>query len=88
MGRGGRRDPSEYITVTAEIFYCKERRRTRVRPIQGQPFPPNMKIECSKKVRSLPLGSLIELRVVETGREDGEKFLYSSYKWPVNILSS
>lgn len=86
MGRGGRRNPDEYVTIVAEVFECPERRRGRLRPIEGQVYPADMYIECSKQVRALPFGTLVEIRVVETEKEDSRKFLYSSYKWPVNIL--
>ena len=81
MGNGGRRDQSEYITITAEVFYDKSRRKNGVRPCQGQPFSQEMKIECSRKIRDYPIGTKVRLDVVETEKEGSRPFLYSSYKW-------
>jgi len=81
MGRGGRRDPSEYITITAEVFYSSLHGKNKVRPCLDQQFPQSMNIECSRRIRQYPVGTKVRLRVVDTEREDGELFLYSSYKW-------
>ena len=85
MGSGGRRDPREYIEITAEVFYCHVKGRKRVRAVHGEAYPPSMNIECSKKIRELPLGTKIRLQVVVTDRE-GSSFLYSSYKWPYKLV--
>lgn len=86
MGSGGRRDPSEYTSITCEVFHDEERRKRGVRPIVGQPFPNDMKVECAKAIRSLPLGTKVKLQVVETDKEGSKPFLYSSYKWAYDIV--
>tara|TARA_Y100000588_G_scaffold243030_1_gene257165 strand:- start:1216 stop:1482 length:267 start_codon:yes stop_codon:yes gene_type:complete len=86
MGHGGRRDPSEYVVITAEVFYDPKRRRNGVRPIEGEVFPQSMKIECARKIREYAVDTRVKLRVVETDREDGEPFLYSSYKWSHEVV--
>ena len=86
MGQGGRRDPSEYVTITSEVFFDTELGRTGVRPCAGERFPQSMKIECAKEIRTYPLGTLVRLSVVETNKEGGRPFLYSSYKWRHQIV--
>lgn len=81
MGRGGRRHPNEYVYIEAEIFFDPERNKNRVRPAEGGIYPPDMRIECSKKIRELPVGTKVKLKVTETEKEGSRKFLYSSYKW-------
>lgn len=86
MGHGGRRDPGEYTRIIAEVFYDTNRRKNGVRPCVGQPFPTTMKIECAREIRSFPIGTKVELDVVETDREGGKHFLFSSYKWPYRLI--
>jgi hypothetical protein len=86
MGAGGRRDPCEYTRIMAEVFFDTRHRKVRVRPVDGEVFPSSMNIECSRKIRELPLGSRVRLDVVETEREDGQPFLYSSYKWKYELV--
>jgi hypothetical protein len=45
-----------------------------------------MYIECSKSLRALPAGTRVRLRVVQTEREDGRAFLYSSYQWKYEVV--
>lgn len=86
MGRGGRRNQSDYVYITAEVFFDPERNRCRVRPIAGEVYPTARLIECSNKIHNLPIGTRIRLKVVETEKEDGRKFLYSSYKWNYELV--
>ncbi|MCG9780590.1 hypothetical protein [Photobacterium damselae] len=86
MGAGGRRHPSEYISIICEVFYDKNRRKNGVRPAIGQLFPSEMKVECAKNIRELPLGTKVKLSVVETEKEGSRPFLYSSYKWKYEII--
>ena len=50
MGRGGRRDPSEYITITAEVFYSPQYGKNKVRPSSGEQFSQSMNIECARAI--------------------------------------
>lgn len=81
MGQGGRRDPSEYVSILAEVFFDKAKGKNGVRPCEGEQFSSSLKIECAKVIRSYPIGTVVRLDVVETEREGGQPFLYSSYKW-------
>ena len=82
----GRRNPSEYVIIIAEVFLDTETGRKRVRAIQGQVYPSTMKIECAKEIRELPLETKVRLRVVDTKKENGKPFLYNSYKWAFEIV--
>ena len=86
MGRGGRREPSEYVYITAEVFFDPERNMKRVRPVAGEVYPTVMWIECSKKIHEYPIGTKVRLKVVETEKEESRKFLYSSYKWNCELV--
>lgn len=86
MGRGGRRDPNEYVKVVAEVYYDPSSGKNKVRPAKGERFPQSMNVECAKVIRSYPIGTKILLSVVDTEREDGVPFLYSSYKWAHEVL--
>ena len=86
MGRSGSRDPSEYITIIAEVFYSPQHRKNKVRPCSGEQFPQSMNIECARVIRKYPVGTKVKLDVVDTEREDGVKFLYSSYKWSHELV--
>lgn len=84
----GRRDPSEYRDIIAIVSYDARRNENRLNPIAGQAFPSYMKIECSKKIRALPIGTKVQLRVVEKNPKDelDSPHLYSSYKWSYSIV--
>ena len=88
MGRGGRRDSDEYITITAEVFYDASRKQNGVRPCVNQPYPQNMKIECASEIRNYPVGTKVQLDVVETDKEGSKPFLYSSYKWKHHVVEN
>ena len=82
MGRGGRRESSEYVSILATVLFDKTKGKVVVRPCEGEQFPSTLNIECAKIIRSYPIGTVVRLDVVETEREGGQAYLYSSYKWP------
>ena len=88
MGHGGRRDQSEYITITAEVFYDTSQRKNGVRPCVDQPYAQTMKIECAREIRNYPIGTKVRLDVVETEKEGSRPFLYSSYKWKHYVIEN
>jgi len=51
MGRGGRRDPSEYTTITVEVFFSHEHGKNKVRPCVGDVYPQAMNVECARVIR-------------------------------------
>ena len=87
MGQGGRRDPSEYVAIKAVVAKDPQRNKNCVVPCDDEIFPNTMKIECSRSIRDYQIGTVIELFVVETNRDGGKSFLYSSYKWKHKIIS-
>ena len=55
----------------------------RVRPIPGQPYGPDVRVECSKAMRaSAPIGARFRLAVKEKRRQGGPVFLYSNHRDP------
>jgi hypothetical protein len=80
---------SQYQKVVVETYAPTEPGRSsiRVRPILGEVFPQSMVVECSKAMRhNHPIGTRFLIYAKETRREDGKSFLYSSYKWPYDIV--
>lgn len=58
-----------------------------IRPVEGQAFPSHLHVECSKALaRDYPVGTRFRLRAKLTDRESRGEFLYSSYKWPFEVL--
>ena len=59
-----------------------------IRPIPGQVFSPSLQVQCSKNLsRDYPVGTKFRIRVKLTDKEEGGEFLYSSYRWPVEVLA-
>ncbi|WP_283602799.1 hypothetical protein [Serratia proteamaculans] len=85
----GRRSPGEYCYIIAEVFPDPAKKRGRLHPIQGEVYPTDMYIECSKAIRELPVGTKIRLAVVVKNPKDSDDkpHLYSSYKWDYEIVS-
>jgi hypothetical protein len=55
----------------------------RVRPVPGQGYSPDTRVECSKGMRtSAPIGSRFRIWVKETRKEGGKTFLYSNPRDP------
>ncbi|CAI0910418.1 hypothetical protein ABK864_03590 [Serratia marcescens] len=84
----GRRNPKEYVSIIAEVFPDPQKKRGRLHPVEGQGFPTDMYIECSKAIRELKIGTKVRLDVVVKNPKDGEDrpHLYSSYKWDYEIV--
>ncbi|MFM0239883.1 MULTISPECIES: hypothetical protein [Paraburkholderia] len=59
----------------------------RVRPLPGQGFDTNLKVECSRSMRQqYPAGSLFRL-VVKMIEREGTKFLYAYHAAPFEHVS-
>lgn len=62
--------------------------RVHIRPVAGQGYETTMHVECSKSLsRDYPVGTRFRIRAKVTDREGGGEFLYSSWRWPVVVLS-
>lgn len=81
---------SPYQQVVVETYYgvkAGKSSRIHVRPVQGQPFPPTMDVECSRSMRMLyPVGTRFRICAKETDKEGGKPFLYSRYDWPFEVV--
>lgn len=75
------------MEIIVETFYAlgeKTISPIRVRPMLGQGFSSEMRVEFSKKMRTaFPVGQMFVLNVKVISRLDSPDFLYSSYhdKW-------
>jgi hypothetical protein len=84
----GRRDPSEYIYIVAEVSWDQRKKEGRLTPVAGEVFPQDMYIECSKAIRALPVGTKVRLKVVEKNpkSDDDRPHLYTNYRWNYEII--
>lgn len=61
--------------------------KVHIRPAEGQPYPPTMDVECSKKMRTnYPVGTKFKILAKIKQKEGGKELLYSSYKWNYEVL--
>lgn len=61
--------------------------RVHIRPIAGQAYPTDMHVECSKRLsHDYPPGTRFRLRAKLTDREGGGAYLYSSWRWPFEVM--
>jgi len=74
------KDPSEYITIIAEVYFDKSKNKNEVRPCAGQPFPQDMRISCAMRIAKYTPGTKVRLKVVEA-ETNRKPYLYSSYRW-------
>jgi hypothetical protein len=81
---------SHYHSVVIETYSARRsgtNTTVHARPIEGQPFPPNMDVECSRAMRTKhPVGTRFRIRAKETNREGGKPFLYSHFSWPYEVV--
>ena len=84
----GRRDPSEYSEIIAVVIVDRVLRRKRLHPAPGQEYPQKMNIECSRKLKELPVGTRVKIQVVEKNpkNECDTKHLFSSWHWDYEIV--
>jgi hypothetical protein len=62
--------------------------KVHIRPCEGQGFPRNMHVECSKSLsRNYPVGTRFRIRAKLTDREGEGDFLYSYFGWKYDVLS-
>ncbi len=87
MRKVGKRDPSEYKSILAEVFYDRHKGKNGVRPCEAQAFPKSLKIECAKVIHNYPIGAIVRLDVVKSNRTECRSFLYSSFRWAHERIS-
>lgn len=80
-----------YREVVIETYRAggePSRHSVRARPVGGQGFDATMKVECSSSMRTgYPVGTKFKVRAKITDREGSRPFLYTSYRWPYEVLS-
>jgi hypothetical protein len=82
------RDTFEYRDVAVELL--DEGGRAVLRPVNGQAFSPEMRVECSQKMRDTsvyPLGTCFLVLAKMTDRMGGEPYLYVFHGDPVQVLT-
>lgn len=82
------RDTFEYRDVAVESL--DEGGRVVVRPVNGQAFSPEMRVECSRQLRDTaiyPLGTCFLVQAKMTDRMGGEPYLYVFHGDPVKVLT-
>lgn len=53
----------------------------RARPLPGQELSPELRVECTKRIRrDYPVGSLFLVSAKLTDRQGGTPFLYTNYR--------
>lgn len=58
-----------------------------IRPVANQGLPTTLHVECSKKLsRDYPAGTKFRIRAKLTDREGCGEYLYSNFRWPVEVL--
>ena len=80
-----------YHKVLVETYRAVGERsasQIRARPLPGQGFHPDMKVECSSKMRnSRPIGSIFLITAKVKSRLGGPGFLYTSWQWGFKVMS-
>jgi hypothetical protein len=58
-----------------------------IRPIPAEGFSPGIRVECAKQLsRDYPVGTKFRIQAKLTDRENGGEFLYSYFRWKVEVL--
>jgi len=72
------------MQIIVQTFYARgenSRSPIRVRPLPGQGFSTDMRVECSKVMRTaFPVGQLFCIYTKLKSRLDSPDFLYSGYR--------
>lgn len=82
------RDTFDYREVAVESL--EEGGQVVVRPVSGQAFSPEMRVQCSRQLRDTsvhPLGTCFLVLAKMTDRLGGEPYLYVYHGDPVKVLS-
>jgi len=79
------------MQIIVKTFYApgeKSRSPIRVKPLADQGFSTDMRVECSREMRTaFPVGQLFCIYVKVTSRLNSPDFLYSSYRDPWNPVT-
>lgn len=80
-----------YRIVVVESFMPQDRSglhgAVHIRPLAGQGLSTALYVECSKKLsHDYPVGTKFKIRAKITDREGGGEYLYSYFRWPIEVL--
>ena len=81
----------DYQDIVVETFIPKNHEHTdaniRVRPVEGQGYSTDLRVECSRSVRkNHPVGTKLRIQAIESQRAGGKTYLYSHHSWPVTVV--
>ena len=76
-----------YVIVRSGIGEDSQgRRKIVISPVEGQPFPTSLRVECSQRlIEDYPLGTRFKIKAQLTDMM-GTAFLYSYFGWPFEIV--
>jgi len=78
----------QYLIETFWGVSEQSEKKIRARPISGQGISASMRVECSSSMRkNHPVGTKFIVEAKITDREGGAPFLYTSFKWPYQVVS-
>lgn len=83
---------NEYTSILVQSFQSDEsnhRYPVEIRPLEGQPFPSNLLVECPMKMRTdFPVGTVFRIFVKEKRPKSpsDRKHLYSPYRWEPEVV--
>lgn len=84
------RDAWAYREVAVESALDTASGKPRIRPVSGQAFATDMRVQCSRSLldtERYPIGTRFLLSVRITDRQGGEPFLYAWHGDPVTVMS-
>lgn len=84
------RDAWAYREVAVESALDARTGKPRIRPVSGQAFATDMRVQCSRSLLDTaryPLGTRFLLTVRISDRQGGEPFLYAWHGDPVVVMS-
>ena len=84
------RDAWAYREVAVESALDARTGKPRIRPVSGQAFATDMRVQCSRSLLDTtryPLGTRFLLSVRIPDRQGGEPFLYAWHGDPVAVMS-
>lgn len=83
--------PWEYHNqIIVESYSAREpgcKSEIRIRPIPGQLYPPEFKVQWSRKLRNAhTIGTKFRIWVKKSDIKGGNMFLQSPWQWPYEIV--
>ena len=84
------RDAWAYRELVVESALDPRSGKPRIRPVSGQAFATDMRVQCSRRLLDLeryPIGTRFRLSVRITDRQGGEPFLYAWHGEPVIVMN-